>query len=319
MWIESPSMNPRNQFRFPWVDASILLAMLFIGWAAFRLAKLEPQISGDRQLSRELPDIFNECRDLFKDSIAKPERARREFDLVWQEAAMLKADYLRIADRLQSDLPELDIALRDPSARKDRGHRQERMRELKSWIEKQMDRVSLEQLDVRSEQWMERTAGAQVSSTNGPTVMTADLGTLLKEIDRSYETYLADFREVTNNTGKPLVEAFVTQRLDGARKSFAQLSHLADQARQQSKAIELFLDSQTGSDAVARTRRQQEVIQAFLDARSPADFTRRIGNPRLAGAASTSASALKLPSLQPVRSGLLAALAGLGIFLILDV
>jgi len=49
-------MNPRNQFRFPWVDASILLAMLLIGWASFRLAKLEPQIAGDRQLSRELPD-----------------------------------------------------------------------------------------------------------------------------------------------------------------------------------------------------------------------------------------------------------------------
>src|SRR2546426_1056276 len=114
-------MNPRNQFRFPWVDASILLAMLLVGWAASRLANLEPQIAGDRQLSRELRGIFKECQDLFKDNIEQPERARREFDLVWHEAAMLKAEYHSIADRLQSDLPELDIALRDVSARKARG------------------------------------------------------------------------------------------------------------------------------------------------------------------------------------------------------
>jgi signal transduction histidine kinase len=168
-------MNPRNQFRFPWVDASILLAMLFIGWAAFRLAKLEPQIAGNRQLSRELPGIFKECHDLFRDSIEKPERARREFDLVWHEAARLKAEYLGIADRLQSDLPELDIALRDVSTRTDRGDLQRRMRELKSWMEKEKDRAGLERLDVRSEELTERIAGAQVSSTNGRIVTKADL------------------------------------------------------------------------------------------------------------------------------------------------
>src|SRR5207248_10482305 len=114
-------------------DASILLAMLLIGWAAFRLAILELQIAGDRQLNRELRGLFKECQDLFKDGIEQPERARREFDLVWREAAVLKGEYLSIADRLQSDLPELDIALRDVSARKERGDLQERLRELKSW------------------------------------------------------------------------------------------------------------------------------------------------------------------------------------------
>src|SRR2546426_11809404 len=95
--------------------------MLLIGWASLRLANLEPQMVGDRQLKRELASILKECQDLFRDSIEKPERARREFDLEWHEAAMLKAEYLSIADRLQSDLPELDIAFRDVSTRKDRG------------------------------------------------------------------------------------------------------------------------------------------------------------------------------------------------------
>src|SRR5262245_19674816 len=101
--LSALSMKPRNQFRFPWVDASILLAMLLIGWASFRLAKLEPQIAGDRQLSRELPDLFKQCQELFKDRIEKPERMRREFDLAWHEATRLKAEYLVIADHLQSE------------------------------------------------------------------------------------------------------------------------------------------------------------------------------------------------------------------------
>ena len=308
-------MNPRNQFRFPWVDASILLAMLLIGWASLRLAKLEPQIAGDRQLSRELPELFKQCQELFKDSIEKPERTRRESDLVWHEAAMLKAEYLGIADHLQSELPGLDLALRDVAARKDRGELPQKMRQLKSWIEKQKDRAALERLDVRSVELTERTAGAQGAFTNRIET-TKDLGTLLKEIDRAYEGYLADFREVTNNTGKPLVEAFVAQRLDTARKSVAQLSSLADQARQQAKGIDLFLEAQTGSEAITRTRRQEEILQTFLEAGSPAEFIRRIGSAALAG--TSPVSGLKVPPLQQVRLGLLAALAGLGVFLIVD-
>jgi len=80
-------MNPRNQFRFPWVDASILLAMLLIGWAAFRLANLEPQIAGDGQLSRELRGIFKECQDLFKDSIGDAQQLKQVLINLIQNAA----------------------------------------------------------------------------------------------------------------------------------------------------------------------------------------------------------------------------------------
>jgi signal transduction histidine kinase len=311
-------MKLRNQFRFPWVDASILLVVLLIGWASLRLAKLEPQIAGDRQLSQELTESFKQCQDLFRDSIEKPERARREFDLVWQEAATLKSEYLNIADHLQSDLPELDNALRDVALRKDRGDLQERMRKLKSWIAKQRNRADLERLDVRSAALMEQTAAAQSPSTNRPNGHVSDLRTLLEEIDRAYEIYLAEFREITNNASKPLVETFIAQRLEGARKSVAQISELADQARRKAKGIEVFLQAQTSSAAVKRTSRQQEIIQAFLEAGSPAEFARRIGGGTPANTGSSPASAFKVPSFQQVQIGLLVALAGLGIFLIFD-
>src|SRR5919108_2136740 len=124
-----------RDFRFPVVDLSLLLAILFLAWAAFCLAKLEPQIARDRQQSRELPDLFRECKELFSESIEKPERARREIDLVWQDG--LKAEYLGIAERLEADLPDLKSPLVDGPAAKAGAELQRRMQELKNWIEKQ--------------------------------------------------------------------------------------------------------------------------------------------------------------------------------------
>src|SRR6266536_3925505 len=111
-------MKLTKYFRFPVLDLSILVAIMVIGWAVFRLAKIEPQIASDRQKLQDLPDIFTECKELFRESIASPDRARRELDLAWNDALMLKAEYLGVASRLQSDLPELESALADSSAAK---------------------------------------------------------------------------------------------------------------------------------------------------------------------------------------------------------
>ena len=311
-------MSLRGHSRFPLIDLSVLLAILLIGWAALRLARIEPEISRESQQSRELPDIFRECQVLFRESIKNPELARREFDLVWHDALGLKAEYLSIGDRLRSDLSELESALADSAAQKGRAELPRRMHELKIWIEKQQDRAGLDRLESRSQELKERIAGAQLSGTNGPILISADLGTLLKEISRSYDSYLSDLREVTNNAGKPLVEAFVAQRLDGARKALAHLSDLADQARRDASAIELFLENQAQSDTVKRTRRQEEIIQAFLEAGSAAEFARRIRSEAPPDTASSAAPSVKVPYLPQVRYVLLAALAGLGVFLIVD-
>src|SRR2546422_5688976 len=121
-------MKPHRQFRFPVASLAILVAMLLIGSAAIRLGKLEPEISNDLRQSRELAEIFKQCRALFKERLEKPELARRESELVWYDALMLKAEYLGIADRLQSDLPELDLALSELS--KNRADAQRRVTEL---------------------------------------------------------------------------------------------------------------------------------------------------------------------------------------------
>src|SRR2546425_1068667 len=154
-------MRARDRIRFPFVDLGIILAMSFIGWTAYRLAEIEPQISSDRQQSQVLPDIFKECKKLFRENIENPELARRESDLVWHDALLLKAEYLSVADRLQADLPELDSALTEAAARKGRVEGQRRMQELKSWLDKQLDRAGLERLEGRSKELKARIAGTQ--------------------------------------------------------------------------------------------------------------------------------------------------------------
>src|SRR5437899_2220951 len=134
-------MSPRKHVRFPFVDLSIILAVCLIGWAAFRLARLEPQIASEQQQFQELSSLFKECQELFGGSIQNPELARGEFDLILRDALRLKTEYLSIADRLQADLPELNSALNDPSVQKGRGELARRLIELKSWMEKQKDRA----------------------------------------------------------------------------------------------------------------------------------------------------------------------------------
>src|SRR5438477_9171139 len=120
-------MKPRDQFRFPFVDLSILLAMLCIAWAVFRLSKLEPGLASDRQQSEELPAIFRECKELFRGGLESADVARKEFDLIWYDALLLKAEYLGIADRLESDLPDLTSAVSDTSASRGHPELQQRM------------------------------------------------------------------------------------------------------------------------------------------------------------------------------------------------
>ena len=333
--------------------------MLCIGWAVIRLAKIEPQLARDHGQSEELPAIFRECKELFRGSLENPELTRREFDLVWYDALLLKAEYLGIADRLESHLPELAGAISDPSAQRGHTDLPPRMLELRNWIAKQKDRAGLERLEIRSKELKERIAREQLSATNGPPArpagafsasegdrdgvkgppassdtpganqiseapsatngslaITSDLGTLLKEIDRTYESYLSDFKGVTSNAGKPLVDGFVAQRLDQARKAVGLLSDLAGRARRDGKAIEVFLAARSHSDAAKRTRRQEEVIRAFLEAGSPTEFGRRIRS--ASGDSSPELSAVSLPSLRAVRYGLVAVLVVLGVFLIVD-
>ncbi len=297
---------------------------------------------------------------MFRGTLENPELARREFDLIWYDALLLKVEYFDIAERLESQLPELASAISDPVAQKGRADLPPRLLELRNWIAKEKDRTGLERLETRSKELKERITREQQHETNSPLLrpsgtfpiseeerdagkgplaneaaqgsnqipeapsatpgalaITSDLGTLLKEIDRAYENYLSDFKGITSNAGKPLVDGFVAQRLEQARKAIGLLSDLAVQARRDGKAIEGFLATRSHSEAAKRTRRQEEVIRAFLEAGSPTEFARRIRSET--GNSSPVSTAVYVPWLRQIRFGLLGVLVVLGGFLIVDV
>ena len=302
-----------------WVDLSILVALLVIAWAALRLGEFVPQISSGYEEIQDLREVFKECQALFGENSNQAEKiARRKSDVVWHETLLLQAEYSSLAERLQSNLPELDQALKRPSAQTGRAELDRKMQDLKVWIGRQKERASLERLDSRSKELKERIAKAQLVVSNRPVTLASDLGMLLQEIDQTYASYLSDFKQVIINVGKPLVDAFVAQRLDQARKALARLSDLARQARRDGEAIGLFLATPTRPETAKQTRRQEEILHAFWEAGSPAEFARRIRRQTEAGHASPEAGVNGAPSLQAVRRALLATLAGLVIIVMID-
>lgn len=308
-------MGSGSRFRFPFVDLSILLAMLLISWTVYCLSRIEPRLAADLRQSAELPALFKECKDLFRASLDDPELARRELDLVWYDALQLKAEYTGIADRLESGLPDLESALAEASAARSRGELPRQALELKTWIAKQKERAGLERLEARSREWQRQVELAHVKDSNGPVTVGIDLGTLLQDTDRAFDSYLSNLREITNNAGKLLVAAYVAQRVDQARKAFEQLSEFARRARQASAAITAFLGSRARSDTARRNRRQEEVVRAFIESDSPAAFTARL---RTRPGEAPAEPAVQISSLRRIRYGLLAALIGMGVFLIVD-
>jgi signal transduction histidine kinase len=306
-------MNRRPGFRLVLLDLAIVLPLLLIGWATFRLVRLEPQISAERRQSEALQDILREAQRLFKEGTNDLELARRALDLSWYDALLLKSEYLGIAERLESSLPELRSVLRN--LEEGRSGMSPGLGELQGWIAKESERIGLERLDTRSKALQHRMAGTQVA--NRALLLTSDLGTLMNGIGESYRSCLGELAAAADNVGKPLVSSVVAQHLQVARQDVLQLSRLADQARADGLGIEQFLETQTNVESLKRRRRQEELVQVFSEAESPAELTRQLETKSKSGNGS-SLSLGETGSLRAARFALVGAVAVLGIFLMLD-
>jgi len=135
----------------------------------------------------------------------------------------------------------------------------------------------------------------------------------LGDLDRTYQNYLSNLTAVADNRGKPLVGLAVAGHRSAARLAVARLSSLANQARQDSQVIDLWLENESRLGMGKWSPRQRQVAQAFLEAQSPREFMRRIdAGPSVPGSDGTEA-------VRHVRYTLITALAGLVIFVVFDV
>jgi signal transduction histidine kinase len=314
-------MTKRGDSRFLWIDLSILLAMLLVGWAIIRLARTEPTIAGESLASQQLEGVFKECQALAKESTENPERTermRRRSDLEWQETILLGDEYLNISDHLRRQKPALEKALDETARLKTGAQPLKGAPDLNVWIRTQKDPARVERLENQSKFLKERIKSAQLTGTNGSILIPEDIGSLIAEVERTYQQYLSNVTVLVESRGKPLVGTMMAQNMASARQALERLDALAEVAREDSQAIDSWVEVGLRSDSAKRNRRQMDVTQALREAGSPTEFLQRIGHTAASDPPGTTGG-LSFESVRQVRYLLWASLAGLLVFLVLDV
>ena len=261
----------------PLIELSIVLAILLIGWAGYRLWESEPEISGDSREAEELRMAFKRAHDLYRKSGESPEQARRESDLFWHEALRLANEYRGIADRLQKSTNFLQVLISPQALRStgDAARRKERLDSLNTWIQIQTQLADVGGLENRSTELAAQMARADTNSS----ASIKDLGTLLKEVDAAYQDYRSNYLALAS--GKPEVKnpglagsaPPVPQSRGAAAEALLQLSRLADQADRYDHAIQSFLKAKTRDEI----NFQRKVLQPLFDSVSASEFARRGG------------------------------------------
>ena len=312
-------MSNRADYLFLWIDLSILLAILLVGWAIFELAKTEPNISKESQASQELQAVFQECQALVQESLENPERARMRSDLEWQETMLLEDEYLNVADRLKAELPGLEKALDEAAKPGNMAQALAKMQDLKVWIQTQKDRVRVERLERQSNELKQRMATSEFSGTNGTILISQDIGSLVSEVDRTYQQYFSNLTALVENRGKPLVGETMSRHLALANQALSRLDSLAGQAKQESQSIDSWLEIGLRSGIAKRSRRQLAVTQAMLESRSATEFAQRIGRGADESASSSAPASRSTAAVRQARYVLWGTLVGLVFFLIFDV
>jgi len=309
-------MSLNSHIRIPLMELAILGAMIICGWAAFRLAKAEQEISGYGKESREFQAVFTRCQELFRPGLSQQETTRQESEFEWEEARRLKAEYRGIAERLEWHLARFEKTLQRSVAGQIRPELLLGMRDLKHWVDGQIDRAVKERFEVRSQELQQRINRTARLGTTGALAVTHDLGSLLKQISEISESFLSDFSEVINTVAQPLGGDHASRLLNRVRKTMVQLHELARQSRLDGKAIESALKTLSPPETASRTHRDESVIQAFLEVRSPEEFTRRVYEILAIGGDSTAAFVGNVESFRQARRGLWVVVAGLGVILI---
>lgn len=154
-------------------------------------------------------------------------RMARQVDHIPVTFQQMPEAYFRIADRLEPSVNNLNEILTRYVSRHERADWDRFVREsqdLKKWLED------------------EKTSSLKTKVTMlQPVQVTTDIGSLLEQISTAYEDYLSEARKAARDGARTDETNLVPVNLDKARQQSRRLLALANQARAQGQAIQIFM------------------------------------------------------------------------------
>lgn len=334
--------------RLPFFELTIVVVMAILGWAVFwsynkeaevktltddlnncrkelkeTSDKASKELNAMQQESNAMQQVYQELREAFPGELSPEQTYITENMLKLSETLQIQEEYFSIADHLTSSLSNLHNVLIDGVSRKSgtlRAQFNRQSSEFEEWLKKEKDHVEMWRFRTRTQHLIERIAKQRLTSTNVSLAISTDLETLVHEIDRTYTNYLADAKLVLKNAG---VRWDLAQtRLEQAGIWVKELFGLAERARVNGEAAKSFRASQSEFESIKHLVRQQRALTLLSNSQSALEFTTQAGILSQAGGPANSKSKVTevtVPSFRLVRYGVLIALAGLGVFLMVAI
>ncbi len=205
-------MNPRLKIAPPVLEIAVLVVLVLIGWAAFRLYEIVPEMGESR-------DRLGRLRD----------------------------EYARVGEFVETNINELHDALTNyvqNQGTNDLDRFERIRREERHWLETQRTLAAAGSSSADQTEFVEDD-----SMTNTPGAGQPELVALLDQVKAGYSNYLDAAQYLVANAGQPLIKGRLEQREQAARAAKAHLLDLALQAGASSKDMALILH---GSDRWSR-------------------------------------------------------------------
>jgi signal transduction histidine kinase len=197
--------NGGQRREFPFFEITLILALVLIGWVAFKLYEIAPE----------------------------NEETRKELD-------SLTLDYFQIGDNVRSNINELDGIFANFSLSKDAAQIelfQTRCHEFEQWLEGQNVRWKPLANSVTGQ----FSAIQPFTGTNLPVHIQTHMLPLLSSIEKSFTTYQHAALYLMNNAGKPLIKERIAQREQAFARSKSRLLALSRQAKMRGEATQILL------------------------------------------------------------------------------
>jgi signal transduction histidine kinase len=238
-------MNSRMNIRFPLFEISMLLVVVGIGWAAYRVYQAL-QDSEKRASVQKEPLDFSEPMNM------------QEL-LKLQALLDFKDRFVTLAEQLTSGLKEMRQALERYLQDKNRTQIATYLKtsqSLSGWIDRQKDN-----LDPRKERALAEWLSTQrTSTTTGQGLMQFDLEILLTRAESALSNYAASIRI---NEGQVLTPDAVQKKLNKAAEYERELLAIAAQANIRAAALEGFVSRRSAELEIKQRPRDRAPVEAL--------------------------------------------------------